>query len=427
MKRRQVLLGAAAIPAAAFLSACGGNGTSTTGSSPAGASGGASSGSLEFITWQMEEAGYKEWWQAVMDKFAEENAGWEVAWQHMDSSDVPSHLINRIAAGDSSQIFHLPTESFASFAADGLLYPLDEKFAGTDVLENWTSSQSLMNWDGKTQGIMIVGYPVELCYNEKLLADAGVSVPATGDELLQAAEELTGGDIYGFGTITKQHRDLFRQCSSHVYGYGGRWEADGAYTFTDPKTVAGIENFRAASKFSPQGVDSGQKRELFKQGKIAMMLDGPFMIPQFKELDPSIGDSIKIARAPFEYVSYYAGNGLHIPESIPEEQKEKVWNFIEIATRADMQDLFVELTKTPAARNGAGAGVETDPLLDPFLADAAESVSILPEAPGIRAEFGEFSRIVMDGLIEMQTSDKPTEDILQSIEDNLASANIKPE
>jgi multiple sugar transport system substrate-binding protein len=381
---------------------------------------------LEFVTWQMQEAGIKDWWAAVIDKFEEEHPGVTVTPRYVESTDMAEFVTNRFASDSPPQIIHLPTEVFPAFADEGWLEPLDDRLAGTDILDNWPAAQSLMKWDGSVQGLMIFGYPVQLYYNEALLDAAGQEVPTTPEELVEVATALTQGEVYGFGTVTIQHRDLFRQASSHVVGFGGDWAADGKFDITSPDTLAGLENFRDVAAFSPQGIDSAQKRELFLQGKIAMMLDGPFIIPTLADAAPDVAGHVKVARSPFEEVSYYPANGLHIPADISDREKDLAWDFLELSASPEMQDLFVELYQSPAARAGAGANVELSPLLEEFIAGSAESKAIIPDSTGVQQEFGTFDRLVQDGIMEMLTSDRSVKDIFTDVQAKVESAGIKP-
>lgn len=421
--RRTFLAATACISAVGLLAACG-----SSSSSPADSDGDESSESmtLEFVTWQGEEAGIKDWWAEVITATEDRVEGLTIEIRHVESSDVPQYVTTRMGAGNPPQVLHLPVENFPVFASEGLLEPLDDRLAGTNILDTWTESQNLMEWEGSHQGVMVYGYPVQLFYNDQLLADAGVDVPTTPEELLTVAQTLTSGDVYGFGTVTTQHRDLFRQAGSHLVGFGGAWVGEDGFELDSPDAVAALDHWRQAAAFSPAGIDSAQKRELFMQGNIAMMLDGPFLIPQFEDAAPEVREHIRAARAPFDAVSNYPANGLSIPAGISDEEKDAAWEFVLTATSADLQDRFVELYDSPAARDGAGADLPVDPLLETFVADAGGSVSVLPTTPNTRAQFGEFSRIVSDGLMAMLTSDAPTADILVETLEQLEASTIEP-
>ena len=60
-------------------------------------------------------------------------------------------------------------------------------------------------------------------------------------------------------------------------GEGASLFKGGQYNFTDPAVVRAIDKFRAAVKNAPKGTSSEQARQLFIDGKVAMLRDGPWV------------------------------------------------------------------------------------------------------------------------------------------------------
>jgi hypothetical protein len=110
----------------------------------------------------------------------------------------------RFAAGTPPDIVHLPSRDFASFADQGWLEPLDDRLGKTDIPATWPPLQSEMKWNGKTQGVLLMGYGGILFYNDKMLKDAKVGVPKTPDEWLAAMKATTDANKgqFGLSTIT---------------------------------------------------------------------------------------------------------------------------------------------------------------------------------------------------------------------------------
>lgn len=408
------------LPILFVLSACSANGK------PANNSDSGQPIELQFLTWQTEEAGIKDWWFEMIDQFEKNHPNVKIKPIHAMSTDVPELLTQRFAAGNPPQIIHLPTEQVAVFASQNLLEPLDDYLKGTDILENWPAVQDMMKYNGKYYGVVTLAYPVNLWYNEQALTKAGIKVPTTPQEFLDAAQKLNKDGQFGFGTVTKEERDMFRQASAQMVGFGGAWTRDGQFTFLEPNAVAGIDNWRKSAKFSPEGVGNADKAELFFVGKIAMMIDGPFHIPSVANAPKELQPYLKTARIPFDTVPFYPGNNLHIPATIPDNEKKLAWDFIDQITRPENQDRFVELYNSPAPRKGAGEGLKTSPLLDVFLQTSAQSVSVFPDSPAVLIRFGEFMQIINEALKTMLTSDAPTQEILQQAKVKLDAAGIKP-
>ena len=134
---------------------------------------------LDFPSWQAEEPGVSGWWRALIAEFETANPGAKVNLYSIPFTQYVQQLTVRFAGNNAPDIVHLPTRNFAAFASQGWLAPMDERLARTDILQNWTPLQSEMKWEGKTQGLLLMGYGSLLYYNEKLLAEAGVGVPTT--------------------------------------------------------------------------------------------------------------------------------------------------------------------------------------------------------------------------------------------------------
>ena len=66
-------------------------------------------------------------------------------------------------------------------------------------------------------------------------------------------------------------------------GEGASLFKGGQYNFTDPAVIRAIDKFRVAIKSAPKGTSSEQARQLFIDGKIAMLRDGPWVAAAIKK------------------------------------------------------------------------------------------------------------------------------------------------
>ena len=134
-----------------------------------------------------------------MADFEAQNAGVKVNLYSIPFANYVQQLTVRFAGNNPPDIVHLPTRNFAAFASQGWLQPIDDRLAKTDILKTWTPLQGDMKWDGKMQGVLLMGYGSLLYYNQKLLDDAGAKLPTTPDEWLGAIEKSTKRDAGQFG------------------------------------------------------------------------------------------------------------------------------------------------------------------------------------------------------------------------------------
>lgn len=403
MKSR-LAIGSAAVAGALVLTACGGGGDAGDGEI-----------TLDFPTWQSTEPGAGEFWAAAVAEFEERHPDVTVNVQQVSFDDYQQELVTRFAANDAPAIVHLPTRFFPNFADQGFLASLDDRLAETDILDTWPAAQEQLKWNDEYQGVLLLNYGYVLYYNRDMLDGAGVAVPTTYDELLSAAETLTGDGVYGVAMDTAQHPNLLLELTWPVVGAGRHLVEDGEYTFTDPEVVAIAEQVRALSKFAPRGLVSEQKRQYFADGKAAMMIDGPFLTTQ---IDESVSaDAIEVARAPFPTVPGALSNSLHVGAGISDEEADLAWDFIEMVTHPEWQDTYSENVGVPAPREGSGAeAVAADPRMEIFAEVVTEAVDVVPNDPAVQLDYPAFSEEVSLAVSRLVSTDDPVADIMSELQ-----------
>ena len=137
-----------------------------------------------------------------------------------------------------------------------------------------------MKWDGKMQGVLLMGYGSLLYYNQKLLDDAGAKLPTTPDEGLLPIEKSTKRDAGQFGLVATsiEHPNLVVEAGTWVMGQGLDWVKDGKYQFTRPQGPCGrravpqVDALRASGHELDYGTSalSSTERQLF-------LRDGPWI------------------------------------------------------------------------------------------------------------------------------------------------------
>jgi len=331
-------------------------------------------------------------------------------------------LLTMFAANDPPDIVHLPSASLLQFAKNDWLEPLDEILQDTDIPQTWSSLQSNMVLNGKTQGLLLLGYGFNLYYNEKMLNDAGIAVPTTPEQLLSAAEALTKDGIYGFGSTTVEMDNVFNEVSMFIIGEGNQWIKDGKYNLTDEEFVKAVDHYRKLLKMSPQGVSVEQKRQLFFDGKIAMIIDGPFIYGQAKSDKSVAGPNIKISPAPFPQTPGNVSNNLSIAKNIEPEKKKLVGEFIKLAASPQWQAKYAEYSNSPVPRAGviSETYLNDHPEMKVFAEAAKNAVSIIPDSLNVRTNFNQFSKTVQAAMMELMVTDKPTIDVLRKLQDQLS-------
>lgn len=267
---------------------------------------------LEFPTWQAEEPGISTWWKSLIAAYEKKYPDVKVNIQQIPFAQYVKQMTVRFAAGTPPDIVHLPARDFASFADQGWLEPLDARLKASDIPANWPPLQADMQWDGKAQGVLLMGYGGMLFYNEKRLKEAGLAVPKTGDEWLAAMKATTAADkgLFGLSTITAEHPNMVVEMASWVIGSGADWLKGGKYNFNDPAVVKAIDNWRTSINYAPKGTNSATARQLFIDGKTTFLRDGPWVWGAVEKAPADVKPNLKVAGLPFPVVPGGASNSI---------------------------------------------------------------------------------------------------------------------
>ena len=381
---------------------------------------------LDFPSWQADEPGVSQWWKELIAAFEQQNPGAKVNFYMIPFANYVPQLTVRFAGNNPPDVVHLPTRNFAAFASQGWLLPIDDRLAGTDILATWTPLQADMKWDGKTQGLLLMGYGSLLYYNEALLKEAGLGVPTTPDQWLAAIEKTTNRDKGEFGLVATsiEHPNLVVEAGTWVMGQGLDFVQNGKYAFHDPAVVAAVDQYRRSMRFAPAGSNSTVVRQLFLDGKATFLRDGPW-VWAFVDKAPEPGRSnFKVARLPFPKVTGGTSNSLHMAASLAPAKRDLVWKLMALAATPEWQEKYTLLSAAPAPRKGAitAATAARLPHLQLIADSAASAVSVFPTAPALQEGYNEYASIFGRGMMRLISTQEPTAAVLANLERELDRA-----
>lgn len=381
---------------------------------------------LDFPSWQAEEPGVSAWWKALIAEFEGANPGVKINLYSIPFAQYVQQQTVRFAGNNPPDIVHLPTRNFAAFASQGWLAPIDDRIAKTDILQNWTPLQGDMRWDGKTQGVLLMGYGSVLYYNEKLLAEAGVGVPTTPAEWLNAIEKTTKRDQGQFGLVATsiEHPNLVVETGTWLMGQGLDWVKGGKYAFTDPAVVAVVEQYRRAMRNAPPGMDSAKGRQLFIDGKAAFLRDGPWIWAFVERAPEAVRASLKVARVPFPKETGGTSNSIHMPANLAANKKDLVWKFIELAASPKWQSEYILKSAAPAPRRGAlpADAAQRLPHLKIVMDAAASAVSVFPTNAALQEGYNEYASLFGRAMMRLISTDEATATVLANLQRELERA-----
>lgn len=214
--------------------------------------------------------------------------------------------------------------------------------------------------DGVLTGIPLVTEQEIIYYRRDLLAQGGIAVPTTMEELEEVARRLhdPANGFYGF-VSRGQRSPAVTQFSSYLYSFGGNFHVDGRATLNTPEAIAAFTFYgKMLRNYGPPGVLNmswPQALAIFAQGKAALYTDASVFYSNM--LDPNqsvVGDVVGFAQfpagpagsKPYSIVSW----GISMARS--SRNKEAAWEFIKWASSKEIT-LRTQARQVPSARTSA--------------------------------------------------------------------------
>src|SRR5262249_49595169 len=131
----------------------------------------------KFISFQKDEKGVGDWYNAIIKEFEATHPGVTVEFTKVEQPVYADTMVTLFAGGSPPDIVHLAAFDFPKIAENGWLEPLDGYIRSSGLDLNEWAGEDKCKWKGKTYCIMALYFGFFLAYNDDLLAQAGVKVP----------------------------------------------------------------------------------------------------------------------------------------------------------------------------------------------------------------------------------------------------------
>jgi multiple sugar transport system substrate-binding protein len=212
-------------------------------------------------------------------------------------------LSTGIATGEAPDVFFISPGDWRRYAESGLALPMQDyipEYLTEDVLP---ASWDAVTLDGNILSIPFEMEPVVLWYNKTMLADAGVEVPTSWDELVAAAEALTTADRYGI--LIPTNPDYYE---NFVF-YPFLWMAGGevmnedfsAAAVNTPETARALDLWGTLVRegyAAPNSTGSDPTDERFPTGQAAMFVSGYWVYGWIQSTYPDFVENLAVANIP---------------------------------------------------------------------------------------------------------------------------------
>ncbi|HEV8309981.1 MAG TPA: sugar ABC transporter substrate-binding protein [Methylomirabilota bacterium] len=193
--------------------------------------------------------------------------------------DLEKKLTAALAAGAPPEASHGQAITCASFAAKGLLRPVDdlvESLGKDNLIEGF---RNLCRLEGKYYGVGHAAAASVFVYRKDLLAQKGLKPPRTWDELVQVAEalrEIKDGQVVRWGlTLSGQPLFVNIQVGELLRSNGGRlFDGQGRPTLVEKPMIELLDFYKKLNAVLPPGWTSHGYLDTFANlanGKAAML------------------------------------------------------------------------------------------------------------------------------------------------------------
>lgn len=263
--------------------------------------------------WVNDEEAQIEAWKEITERYTAET-GINVKLTKVSQAEQAQKLAIAGPEGNGPDLFWQPHDRIGDLVIQGLAAPLDDPELGLsdEVLNSFSDAainavtfnyEEPFDQNGATDhiyGMPVVIETYALYYNTDLVDEA----PQTMDELKSTAAELTNAadDEYGFLFEAKNFYFTFPFFSNYGgYIFGGELNNDtsdiGLATDGAVQGLTYLQSFFDEGLI-PQSITPDVMNGLFQDGKVGMVLSGPWSIPDYTK---ALGD--KLATAPIPTIN----------------------------------------------------------------------------------------------------------------------------
>jgi len=440
MKRKLLATILCASMALASLAGCGSSDTAATTEAPA-----AETKTEEAAPASTEEAAPAEtestlegeihyaYWHDAMTPYLEEckanfeaaNPGVTIVLEPTSWGEYWTKLETAASGGAVADVFHLNGPNINKYAAAGIIIPIDDFVANSDIdLNNYPSAlNELYTVDGQLYGIAMDYDTIGLWYNKELFDAAGIAYPDeswTWEDLTDAAAKLTNGDVYGIDASCYDQAGFYNtvpMCGGYIVN-----DDKTKSGFSLPETRAGIKCWidlmEAGYSPSQANITENPASVQFMSGKIAMIVAGDWYAAQFSA-DETFKDKCDCTYIPT--INGKRGSVIHGKAnciSASTENPEAAWAWCEYLAGPEANEILGKSgAAIPSHKDYSALYFEQFPQYNmAIFADEAQNMAYAYPSSKTSAEWGD---IIWNELVEVYSLNKPLDEACDSIAEQM--------
>lgn len=346
------------------------------------------SGSTKVVVWHSWGGDYFETIQKLLGDYATKN---NVQIELVKQADLNNKVSVAVPSGQGPDVIAWVNDQIGKNALSEIIQPLDDYGVNEAYLkENFTDvAASAMVYDGKTYGIPESMEALTFIYNKKLVSEA--DLPKDTDALIAKAKEYNGQDKYFF--VYNAKNDAYFS-APWWQGAGVTLVApDGTTQLGDENSVAAANLIKSFTEIMPKEIDYGVADTLFKEGKAAIIMNGPWSIADYQNAGLDVGlATIPVVSSSGQPGKPFVGVKL-LMLAANAKAPEAAVEMMKYYGSTEVQAELAKVNKQVPANKAAQEQVKSDPIIAGFINQASLGVP-LPNTEFIDAMWDPIGKTV---------------------------------
>jgi len=227
--------------------------------------------------WHGYEGTYLDTKKAIYDAYTKQYPNVTINLVH--KPNLTDAVTAAAGAGQGPDIVAWVDDQIGKWVKLEAIKPIDA-YASKDYMNSQYTQAAVdaATFEGKIYGIPEAVEAITLLYNKKLIS--ADQIPKTTDDLVSFAKSYSQAHAGSFGVVWNP-KDAYFQ-APWIYGSGGFYvKSDGSVGLNTSGTKAGFNYVASFKGAMPAGVDYGIADTLFKEGKAAMIINGPWSVADY--------------------------------------------------------------------------------------------------------------------------------------------------
>ncbi len=377
---------------------------------------------LQYANWQWHESGRSDVLQSFVDAFEKANPDITIEKVAIPYSTYNDALTTQFEAGGGPDLMFVQDMALIPWINHGYLASLNELMDLASFSEFFPVQQETAVKDGKTFAVIYEGFPYAgLSYNKLLFEKAGIDVPTTPEELLEASDAIykaTGKPGLIHPTNLSNPSYIMQGGMIVIEGFGGRIVKDGKFAVTEPEFIKGVEFLKKIYNLesTPAGMEFGVQRQQFLAGDAGMVMDGSYWPSIVKMNNPELYENLGVAKLPFpDQASPFETNWYAVNNN--SKNKEAAAKFVTFLLSPEQANKWAVISSIPGLTYTYEA-VEKEYPWFKIYADVSPQ-GVVRMLPGYESHTPEIRRMVADAISSAMSGQQSCEDAMKRLEKDL--------